>query len=387
MRHSMSCRRATAKRPRRGWSGRRAAGLLLALGLLLAACGGDDDGDGTEVDTGTPTTDEGAETTPPEEPAPEETEDAAGPAELQEITLLLPNPSAVLIFNVCAAIGEGYLEEEGLDVEVEAVDGSGAVLQALVAGQADIGLPGPGPVLNARARGEDVVMVYNHFAQSLFGIVVAEESDAQAPADLAGTTIGVGTAEGAEVSFARAILAEAGLEEDADYEFLPVGDGGPATAAFQRGEIAAYAAAITDMAIIEARGLPLRELTPESFLGFFGNGFAAMAETIDSDPEMIQGFANAIVRGTEFALANKDATLEHCSDINPEEGSEPDLAAALYDAVTSRSEPVGGGALGTFDGNAWEQWQESLLDSGELEEPQDVSAAFTNRFAEQASAG
>jgi hypothetical protein len=65
-----------------------------------------------------------------------------------------------------------------------------------------------------------------------------------------GTTIGMGTAEGAEVSYARGILSDAGMEEGTDYEFLPVGDGGPATAAFEGGEIVAYSAAIPDMAIL-----------------------------------------------------------------------------------------------------------------------------------------
>lgn len=65
-----------------------------------------------------------------------------------------------------------------------------------------------------------------------------------------GTTIGMGTAEGAEVSYARGILSDAGMEEGTDHEFLPVGDGGPATAAFEGGEIVAYSAAIPDMAIL-----------------------------------------------------------------------------------------------------------------------------------------
>lgn len=329
--------------------------LFVLLILLSASCGGDDDdagGGGADGST-------------------------------QPITVVLPNPSAVNVFNLCAAIGEGYLADEGLKATVEAVDGSAAVLQAMVAGQAEIGLPGPGPVLGAIAQGEDPVMFFNHFSQSLFGIVVPDESEYASIEDLGGQTIGVGTAEGAEVSFARAIFADAGLEEGADYEFLAVGDGGQATAAFERGEIEAYSAAISDMAIIEARGLPLRELTPEEFLTYFGNGYTTMGSTIEQDPELIEGFSRAMAQGTEFAKANKEATLEHCGEVNPEEASDPELADALYEAIVPRTEPLEGNAVGYFPPEAWEAWQESILESGELDAPvDDLESAYTNDYVD-----
>lgn len=330
---------------------------LSAVALLSTACGGGDDDDGS-----------------------------GGGADTENLTVLLPNPSALNVFNLCAAIGEGYLEAEGIDVTVEAVDGSGAVLQAMVAGQADIGLPGPGPVLNARTSGEDVRMFYNSFAQSLFGLVVADDSDINAIEDLAGETVGVGTAEGAEVSYARGILSAAGLEEGDDYEMLPVGDGGQATAAFERGDVSAYSAAVSDMAIMEARGLALREITPDEFLAYFGNGWAATGDYIDENPELIQGFTNAMLKGFEWALDNKEGTLEHCAEVNEEEGMDTELASALYDAVTERSQPIGDASVGVFPQEGWEAWEESLVASGELAEPlDDLDAAYTNEFVENAS--
>jgi NitT/TauT family transport system substrate-binding protein len=304
----------------------------------------------------------------------------------QQITLVTPNPSAIVVANFCAAQGEGYFEEEGLEVRFEAVDGSGAVLQALVAGQGEIGLPGPGPVLNARAQDEEPVMFYNHYAQALFGIVVPEDSDIESVEDLSGTTLGVGTVDGTEVTFSRAILDDAGLTFDEDYEILPVGDGGPATAAFERGEIDAYAAALPDMVIIESRGLPIEEITPEEYLDLFGNGFTAMQSYIDQNPDVIEGFTRAIVRGTEFSSENKEETLEHCAEINPEEASDQELVSDLFDFLVPRTEPVGGGTLGVYDAEAWQRWHDAMVDSGELEEPiDDIDSAYTNEFAEGAS--
>ena len=72
---------------------------------------------------------------------------------LRDITFVQPSPSAINSFPVFVAIGEGYFEEEGLNVTVEAINGSGAVLQALSAGQAHFGRPGPGPMIAAKTRG------------------------------------------------------------------------------------------------------------------------------------------------------------------------------------------------------------------------------------------
>ncbi len=345
--------------------------LFIVLALTFAACGDSTD-DSTDTTAGATAT-------------------TAAPAELTKVTVLAPNPSAVIWFSLCTAIYEGYLEEEGIDASFEAVDGSGAVLQAMAAGQAEFGIPGPGPLLAARAAGEDPVAIYNGFAQALFGLVVLEDSAYKVPADLKGdgapTVIGVGTAEGSEVTFVRPILTAAGLEEGVDYEFLPVGDGGPATAAFERGEIEAYAAAVPDMAIIEARGLPLLEITPPEYKTVFGNGYATTQALIDSDPDLVQGFVNGLVKGALFGEANPDAAEADCAQMNPEEATDPELARALLDLSIVVSKPLGGLPWGTYDPVAWQAWADSLVGDGTLTEAPDVSVAFTNKYVEAAHAG
>ena len=357
--------------------------VLLVVAMLFAACGKDE---GTTTTAAVSTT-EGATTT-----ATAATTTTAAPtttaAALTDVILLIPNPSAVIWYNACAAIGQGFFEEEGLSVRTEALDGSGAVLQAIAAGQAQFGAPGPGPMLSALERGEGFVGIYNHFAQSLFGVVVPEDSEYQLPADLAGTVIGVGTAEGTEVGFARSILTEAGLTEGTDYEFLPVGDGGQATAAFERGDIVAYAAGLPDMAVIEARGLPLRDLTPDNFKSYFGNMYATAAATVADNPELVQAFINGLVKGTVFGQdpANRAAVLADCNELNPEEGSEADLAGAILDLALERTVPLGGANPGMFDMAGWELWQTSLLESASLAAAQDLTKIFTNEFVEAAYA-
>jgi NitT/TauT family transport system substrate-binding protein len=306
-------------------------------------------------------------------------------AQTKDITVILPNPSAINVFSLHSAIGEGYFADEGLNVTVQAVDGSSQVLQAMAAGQAQIGLPGPGPVLAARSRGEDVVFLYNNYPKSIFGLVVKEESPHQTPADLKGTTVGVGTADGAEVSFARTILADAGLTEGEDYEFLAIGDGGMAATAFLGDDVESYAAAVSDAAILESRGIALREITPEEFLSYFGNGYAALRSYIDENPDVIEGFGRALVRGVEFSMdpANKDQVLEYAKQGNPQEGEDPAFAAALYEAIKNRMTPLDmSHGWGYQPPEHWQIWHDSLVESGDLEPLPNLEDAYTNDFVE-----
>ena len=313
---------------------------------------------------------------------------ATGAAAQTQVTVAVPNPSAITWAPMWAANGEGYFADEGLELDVQAVDGSSSVLQAMSAGQAQIGAPGPGPVLGARDRGLDVVFIYNLYPKSVFGLLVKSDSGYTEPSDLKGKTIGVGTADGAEVSFARAILTDAGMTEGTDYTFLPVGDGGTAAVAFLRGEVDAYAGAVSDAAILANRGLELTEITPPDYLGFFGNGIAVLREYADANPEVVEGFGRALVRGTRFMSdpANREAALDHMAAGNPQEGEDRAFADALLTAVVERMTPTeefAGQGFGYQPPEHWQAWEKSLVDSGAKDAPsEDLAAGYSNDWVE-----
>ncbi len=304
--------------------------------------------------------------------------------DLTPVTFVQPSPSAINSFPVFVAIGEGFFAEEGLDVTVEAINGSGAVLQALASGQAQIGRPGPGPVLAARARGEDMVFIYNVAARSNFGIAVQVDSPYQTPADLKGGVIGTGTADGAEVGFARNVLSGSGMTENTDYTFLTVGDGGPAAAAFQGGAIIAYSASSADAAILTQRGLPVRDITPAEYTRFFGNGLATTGALVRENPELVEKFLRGFMKGHAFALddANREKVLAHLAEGNPQEGEDQAFASALFDVVRSKTIPVDPAhGLGFMPPEVWEEWQAAQVAGGEMAAPlDDLTAAYTNDF-------
>lgn len=306
--------------------------------------------------------------------------------QMTQVTYVSPSPSAINSHHVFVAIGQGYFADEGIEVIPQAVNGSAAILQALASGRAQIGRPGPAPVIIANSRGVDVTFLFNSLPRSSFGILVPESSDYQDPEDLRGKVIGVGTADGAEVGFARAILSDYGMSEPDDYTFISVGDGGPATAGFQRGDIEAYVGSLADRAILTYRGFPVRDITPDRFQTLFGNGYAALSSYVEENPEIIEGFGRAMVRATIFTRNpdNRDAVLAHLAAGNPQEGEDREFANALLEAVLDKGTPHDPSkGWGYQDPEHWQAWHDSLVDSGELAEPlPDLSVVYTNAFVE-----
>src|SRR5699024_9041057 len=161
---------------------------IAALSLVLAGCGG---------------------------PAAEQADAEGGGegGEMPTLTVALPTTSCLVSVENYVALENGLFEEEGVTINLEAVNGSAGVLQA-VAAQADFGGPGATPVLAALERGEDITYFLNVRPGGSFFLVTPSDTGIEEAADLEGMTIGVATADGNEVSFVDAIMSNEGLSTD-----------------------------------------------------------------------------------------------------------------------------------------------------------------------------
>lgn len=314
------------------------------------------------------------------EPAPEATDTEtteAAPAELFELTLAHANPSCIIFFPAYVADTQGFFEEEGISVDIQGLNGSGSVLQAMAAGQAQIGSPGAAPTILANASGQDVRYIANTAPGGLFQLVVPESSGITDASGLAGATIGIATADGNEKNIAAAILSAAGVT---DFETLVVGEGATALAGFQRGDIDAYAASLDTVAYIEAGGLPLTNVTGTSTAYLFGNGLAATGEFIDANGEVVAGFLRAMERAVTASLADFEVVMAGCEKYSPQEAEDRDLSQALFNAIKDSLVSPDGDAFGVNRLEYWERVKQDLLDAGEDVGGVDVSTIFTNEF-------
>ena len=243
-------------------------------------------------------------------------------APLKTIVFIQPNPSAINSFQTAVATGEGYFRDEGLEVRTESVDGSAPVLQALAAGQAQIGRPGPAPVLNARARGLDVVFLYNALPRSSFGIAVKRNESVQVCRRSQGQSDRHGNPRWRRGRFRTGDPQRC---RDAGRQGLHLHPGrrrwpghGRIPARRHPGLCRGHQRR-RDPQCARRAGT---DITPAKFQSFFGNGYAAMAGYIEKNPDVIEGFGRALVRATRFTMDpnNRDHVLKHLAALNPQEG-------------------------------------------------------------------
>lgn len=289
---------------------------LLALTLVLAACGdGEEATDTTVAVTTTPPTE--AEATPTTGPmdtttAPEE--------EMEMVALtvgdILGTPAAFSQFTA----DQGFFEEQGLDVTIEPNPGGAANIPGVEAGDFQIAGSNVVSVLLARSQGLELKMV----SAGTFGtadpesdfsqVMVPGDSDIQSPADLNGRSVAVNTlANIAEVTV-RASLENAGAEHE-DIEFVEMGFPDMVPAALE-GRVDAVHVIEPFLSIGLSEGMrpiiaPYAGTQPNMAIGSYFSSDSYIAE----NPDVIDSFIAGVSAGGEFVAANPDEFRQALIDI------------------------------------------------------------------------
>jgi ABC-type nitrate/sulfonate/bicarbonate transport system substrate-binding protein len=328
------------------------------LALVLAACGGDTtETTETTADSGATTTtaDSGATTTTADSGA---TTTTAAPAELIPVTFALTNQRSIQYHPFYVADYLGYWEQEGLDVEIVIVSGSGAVVQQIVAGNVLIGNPSAPATSQGFAQGNCLREFYTYSHGNVFGLATPADSGIESLEDLAGQTVGISEPGGGEVPLVRAMLASVGLADGVDYELAGIGEGGALTFdALNQGRAQAYSSSVFDIASLEAAGLPLRQLMPEEFKYFPSLGLVVTCDTYDTQQDVLVAFGRGLAKATVFSQANDAAAREIAESYEPELFEDQALADAFWTATLDLNAPpegIAGEPLGTHYLEGWE---------------------------------
>ena len=341
---------------------------LLVLALLLAACGGAADA----PDTAAP---DDAEPDAAQTDGAAEEAEAEGGGELTPITFALTNLRGVQYHPYYIADYVGYFEDEGLDVEIVIVDGSSSAVQQLIAGNVQIANPSAPATAQAAAQGNCVQQFYTGSYGNVFDFATPESSGITELADLEGETVGISAPGGGEIPMVRAILAGAGLDETADYEMLPVGEGGPVTyQALEGGDVAAYSSSVFDVASVSAAGLPMRTLMPEEFAYFPTVSLVTTCDYFEANQDVLVGFARATSKAKVWAAANEQGAKDIARNYDPELFEDEALAEEFWQTTLRLDAPppaLEGEPLGSHYLEGWETYlqfaSEGTVEEGALD--------------------
>lgn len=274
------------------------------------------------------------------------------------------------------AVEKGYYAEEGLDVTFDysfetdgmALVGANERPFAIVSGE---------QVILARAQGLPVVYVLEWFQQYPIVLVSKSEANIQTPQDLVGRSVGLPGFFGASYVGYLGLLHANDIEQEAvnasDIGFTQV-----ESLLLDKVE-AVVGYANNEPIQLQAQGESIQVIAVNDYIDMVANGIVTNEQTIANDPDLVQRFVRATLRGLADTIANPQEAFElskpHVEGL--EDGRLPVLLSSvpLWDAS-----PLGGTTA-----DSWQQTHDVLLEAGLLDFPiDDLEAVFTNQFIENA---
>lgn len=297
-------------------------------------------------------------------------------AELTPVTFMAGfKPQANLPF-VAAYVAEekGYFQEQGLDVDIQ--HSTGEHLTLLLAESVDFTTVDANTVLQRRADPGLPIVAFALFGQrGQQAFVALSESGINTPKDWEDRTFGY------KVSVPPDYLAilEAEDVDRSRIQEVRVGFDPRVLTQKQVDVLAAFKS--NEPNIIRGLGFDVTLFDAADYgVPTLGLTYITRQDLINDDPDTVERFLRATMKGLEFASSNTEETLDIVLKYAENEDREHMrfmLGAEFADAVSSLTETNG---LGWMTSEQWQAFQDSLLKYGALSAQQDVESAFTDRF-------
>jgi NitT/TauT family transport system substrate-binding protein len=298
--------------------------------------------------------------------------DNASPEEIESIRLpmgFIADPQYAPFY---VAVEKGYFAEAGYEIEFDysfetdgiALVGAGELPFAIVSGE---------QVILARAQNLPVVYVMEWFQEFPIALVTKTETGINTPADLAGRQVGVPGFFGATYVGYIGLLSANGLSLD-DVETTDIGF--TQVESLRSDQVEVVAGYVNNEPIqLEAQGEDVRVFPVADYIDMVANGIITNETMVSENPERVEAFVHAFLRGLADTLADPDGAYEISKNFveGLDDSRMPVLEAslALWEADT----------LGETEASSWVQTEEILLQINLLDAPvPDLDRAYTNDF-------
>lgn len=286
----------------------------------------------------------------------------------------------------------GYFADEGIDIKIVSLDGSGTLIPQVASKRIDVAFVNPGLLVLAASKKQPfpVKYFYNHYRSQVFQLITKADSPIRSISDLKGKKFGVPFLSGGEIPLVKLIFASAGVKWD-DLEILPTGFGPAAWKRLASNEVDAVVFPVAEAERVAISGTPVRRLTlPEPFPRLFANGFIANDDTIKSDTKLLTGFGRAVAKGTTACIANIGACLQAYWRLDPNQKPATEeaqrkwlqdskqLLGAIFDTALKlqSGQPD---LWGNYPDGSWQQLLQTMRDGGQIANTDiDLSIIYSN---------
>ena len=229
------------------------------------------------------------------------------------------------VFCIIIADKEGYLKEEGLDVQLLSIRGEIAIRTAL-AGEIDF-FTNAGSALAAAVRGVPVKILT--VFQDKPGWDLIAEPGIKSVAQLRGKTIGVMSPEGSLAVVAREILRKNGMDPAKDVNLVVMGGDEVRFPALQTKAI--QATLFNSAMSIKAQKDGFTKLAAASdYANLIEGGIAAADVKVKQNPQKMFRFIRAALKGLDYFVSKREPAIKYM--IEALRLKDRELANSIYDA-------------------------------------------------------
>lgn len=274
---------------------------------------------------------------------------------------------------VYVALEKGYFRDAGFDVELEYGNETDAV--ALVgAGEQSYAIASGEQVLLARAQGLPVTYVAAWYHEYPVGVVSFKDKKILVPENLAGTTVGIPGLYGASYIGFIALLDAGGLDE-ADVNLLSIGFNQVEAVATEQVESAVIYVA-NEPVVLQHQGYEVDVIRVADYLPLVSNGLITNEDNIQANPESVQAFIEALLKGIADTIEDPDEAYEISKDYvenlaDADTALQKEILAASIELWETHQ-------LGYSEPAGWINMQQVLLDMDLMTEPLNLEELFTN---------
>jgi NitT/TauT family transport system substrate-binding protein len=248
----------------------------------------------------------------------------AWPARAAEMVRIAYPSMNVSVFCILIARQQGYLKEEGVDVQLLNIRGEIAIRTAL-AGEIDY-FTNAGSALAAAVRSVPVKIVTVFQDRPTWDLIA--QPGITSIAQLRGTNIGVMSPEGSLAVVAREMLKKNGLDPGKDVNLVTMGGDAVRFPALQTKAISATLFN-TGMSLQAQKAGFTKLATAADYANLIEGGFAASTEKVKQNPEKIARFIRASLKGIKFFASKREPAIKLM--MNEMKTSDHELVNAIYD--------------------------------------------------------
>ncbi|MGE5409210.1 MAG: ABC transporter substrate-binding protein, partial [Syntrophothermus sp.] len=302
---------------------------------------------------------------------------SGGPTRATLVLDFIPNAVHAGIYR---ALEAGYYEEGNIDLEIVQPTSTADTLKLIDAGKAQFGIADGIDLATQIADGRDAKGIMALLERPAGGLITLKEEGIANPKQLEGRTVGI-TGVPSDTAVLDTVVGAAG-GDPANVDVVTIGFNGVTDLESRR--ISAFTGFVpADGAQVEHDGYPTRSFPLYEWGGPSYPGLVVFStrSRIEREPQLMQAFVSATIRGYEDVLRNPEQGIEALVDANPgvnRELAEESLRAylPLFRGEASR--------YGIFEPEAIRGLSRFMVENGLSRSPISPGRYATDEFVEGA---